>query len=208
MRHLIAGLFLLFSSILYAQTVENEKTTEAATINWDSAINNTTVVSLNTTSLLIQLIPFNRSNPTLVGPYSVSFARYKEKNRAFTVAMGFNLGDQADRENNIFLNLKVGWEKRKAFYQNWYYTKAWDIFLSGGGGFNTPGGDIDDTFIIGTGPTWGIGYNFNPIVGIHLETSLLLGLDFNFGTPDFRFIPPVALYFHVAVPRKKKRKRS
>lgn len=203
MRHLITCLFILFSSALLAQVAE----TKEADIDWDSAIDNTTIVSLNTTSLLVQLIPFNRSNPTLVGPYSVSFARYKENKSAFTVAMGFNLSQRADEENNLLLNLKVGWEKRKAFYQNWYYTKAWDIFLSGGS-FNTPGGDVDETFIVGTGPTWGIGYNFNPVVGVHLETSLLLGLDFNFGTIDFRFIPPVALYFHVAVPRKKKRKRS
>lgn len=199
MRNITFIICLFFSSSLLAQT-------EEAPIDWEVDFTNKTVVSLNTTPLVLQLIPFNRTNPNLFGPYSVSFARYKEKNRAFTFALGVKLND-SDTDEELFLNIKVGWEKQKAIHKNWYYTKAWDIFLVGNT-LNTPGGDASNSLIIGTGPTWGIGYNFNPMVGMHIETSLLLGLDFDFGIVDFQFIPPVALYFHVAVPRKKKRSKS
>lgn len=192
-------ILIFFHSLLFSQT-------EESLMEWENTFKNKTVVSLNTTPLLIQLIPFNRSNPTLFGPYNVSFARYKKKNRAFTFSLGVNLNDNDDTEE-LFLNIKVGWEKQKVIHKNWYYTRAWDIFLVGNS-LNVPGESNNESFIIGTGPTWGIGYNFNPLVGIHIETSLLLGLDFNFGIIDFQFIPPVAVYFHVAVPRKKRNKKK
>lgn len=153
------------------------------------------VVGINTTPLLTQLIPFNRSNPLVAGPYFMTLRSYRGRN-AFRYGLGANLNSNSINNNNASLNLRLGWERRKSFYEQWSYSFGFDLFFSGGG-FNLANTDIDFGSV-GFGFVWGIEYFINQKVSLNIETALYAG------TGVFQFIPPVGLNLNFIIPKRSK----
>lgn len=163
------------------------------------------MVGLNMTPLLVQMIPFNRSNPSITGPYMLNYRSFRG-NSAFRFGLGAFITPQSvdGGQGNPHMNLRLGWERRKSFYQRWAYSFGMDFFLSSGN-FNLVGSTSDfEEGAAGMGFTWGTEYFINPRVSLSLESQFLIG--FNFGdVPTLLFIPPVALYLNFVVPKRKKR---
>jgi len=161
------------------------------------------MIGLNMTPLLTQLIPFNRSNPTVAGPYMMSFRSYRDNN-AFRFGLGSNLSNETLNNRTATFNMRMGWEKKKSFYQNWSYSFGLDFFISGGG-FNLSNAANTETGVFGTGIVWGIEYFLNPKISLNVETAFYLGAGGNDG-PTILFIPPVGLTLNFLVPKRTRQK--
>ena len=161
-------------------------------------------IGLNASPLLVQVAPFNRSNPKVLGPYFITYRVYTDKDRAFRLALGWDVDASltADEAQNHF-NFRMGLERRRQIADRWSYSMAWDLAISGGD-FNLPGEKEVETGFIGLGPTWGFEFFINRTVSLSTEVSLWLGLDTNEGIPRLQVVPPVALLLNVWRPRKKK----
>ena len=161
-------------------------------------------IGLNASPLLVQVAPFNRSNPKVLGPYFITYRVYTDKDRAFRLALGWDVDASltADEAQNHF-NFRMGLERRRQIADRWSYSMAWDMAISGGD-FNLPGEKDVETGFIGLGPTWGFEFFINRTVSLSTEVSLWLGLDTNEGIPRLQVVPPVALFLNVWRPRKKK----
>lgn len=164
------------------------------------------VFGLNSTPLLTQLIPFNRSNPRVTGPYHVTFRYYKRTRKGnyngFRWALGVDLSDVEDEGIQSFFNFRIGWEKQRRLHPKWNFSSGADIMLVGGD-LNIPGDKETDAGALGLGPVWGIEYNVSPQFSLSIETALFLGVQFDFfSSIKFEFIPPVALYANYKIPGK------
>lgn len=157
------------------------------------------MIGLNMTPLLTQLIPFNRSNPTVAGPYMMTYRSYRGNN-AFRFGLGSNLSNETFNNNTATFNMRMGWEKKKSFYENWSYSFGLDFFISGGG-FNISNASNTEAGIFGTGLVWGIEYFLNPKVSLNVETAFYLGAGGDDG-PSILFIPPVGLTLNFLVPKR------
>lgn len=166
----------------------------------------TSTIGLNTTPLLVQLLPFNRSDPQLAGPYFVTLRSYNSKDVAFRLGIGWNVstGDGVSDVDDAHINLRLGWEKRKGIFKKWTYSGGFDFFLSAGD-LNISSEKDNDTLLVGLGPTWGIDYFINEAISLSIETSLLIGYTPDLDGIQLEFIPPIALYLNFAVPKKKKK---
>ncbi len=162
------------------------------------------MIGLNMTPLLTQLIPFNRSNPTVAGPYMMTYRSYRDNN-AFRFGLGANLSDESFNNSTATFNMRMGWEKKKSFYESWSYSFGLDFFISGGG-FNLSNASNSESGVFGTGVVWGIEYFVNPKVSLNVETAFYLGAGGDDG-PTILFIPPVGLTLNFLVP-KRARKRN
>ena len=168
------------------------------------------IVGLNMTPLLVQLIPFNRSNPSVTGPFYVSTKKYKKSNVGFRFGIGLDIDPAGDEEGEeAFFNLRIGWEKRKAFSQRWAYYGGFD-FMFIGGDLNILGAKSEETGAFGVAPVWGIEYALTEHIYLSTETALFLGIDFGAfdSVPRFEFIPPVSLFLNFKVPHKKRKKKK
>lgn len=160
------------------------------------------IISINTTPLITQLIPFNRTNPQISGPYNVEFHRFRGS-RAFHTSLGMFLAsdDNFNTADNVHFNFRIGGEKRRDFFEKWSYYSGWDFYLSAGS-FNLISDKSTETAVLGAGPRWSVGYNFNQTVSLSIETALVLGLDLDLGSIDFEFIPPIAINLNFTLPRR------
>lgn len=168
------------------------------------------IVGLNMTPLLVQLIPFNRSNPRVTGPFYISTKTYKKANQGFRFGIGLDVDPAGDEDaEEAFFNIRIGWEKRKAFSQRWAYYGGFDFMLIGGD-LNISGTKSEETGAFGIAPVWGIEYALTEHIYISTETALFLGIDFGVfeSVPRFEFIPPVSLFLNFKIPRKKRKKRK
>ncbi len=161
------------------------------------------MIGLNMTPLLTQLIPFNRSNPLVAGPYMMTYRSYRDNN-AFRFGLGANLTNESFNNSTATFNMRMGWEKKKSFYESWSYSFGLDFFISGGG-FNLSNASNNESGVFGTGVVWGIEYFVNPKVSLNVETAFYLGAGGDDG-PTILFIPPVGLTLNFLVP-KRARKR-
>lgn len=162
------------------------------------------VIGINTTPLMTMLIPFNRADPRIAGPYTVTFRNYRGS-RCFRYAIGFDLSEVNDNSDLPHFNFRLGYGHRKVFHERWAFDRGFDVFLVGGD-INVPNAKETESLTIGVGPTWGIEYALNPAVSINIETSLLIGVS----TDDvlaLQFIPPVGVFINMEMPRKDKRRR-
>ena len=161
-------------------------------------------IGLNASPLLVQVAPFNRSNPRVLGPYFITYRVYSNRDRAFRLALGWDVDASfsADESQSHF-NFRAGMERRRKIAGRWSYSMGWDLAISGGD-FNLPGEKELDTGFIGLGPTWGFEFFINRTVSLSTEVSLWLGLDTNEGIPRLQVVPPVALLLNVWRPRKRK----
>jgi hypothetical protein len=159
------------------------------------------MVSINTTPLLVQLIPFNRTNPLQSGPYNVEFNRFNG-NKAFHTSIGvFAISDGSfDIVDNANFNFRMGGTRMKEFSERWTFYRGWDFYFSVGN-FNLIGENSNQRAVLGMGPRWSIAYRIKPPFSISIETALVIGLDVNAGVPNIQFIPPVALNMNFVLPR-------
>ncbi len=163
-------------------------------------------VGLNMTPLATMLVPFNRSNPKLVGPYMMKFHRYKD-NKFFRSAIGVDLGDIEFDGTQSHFNVRFGWGKRRLMHERFAFLSTFDITASLGD-LNLAGSKDQDGIKLAIGPTWGIQYAINTMVNVGTETSLLLGAAVgDFSGVVFEFIPPVAIYLNMRLPEKGRRKK-
>lgn len=164
------------------------------------------VMGFNTTPLLVQLIPFNRSDPRVVGPYYVNWRSYVEqkgKLKGFKISLGVDLSDVDDiNPVQAFFNFRLGFEGYRRLSPRWGYTRGFNGFFSAGD-FNTPGTKQEDEVFLGIGPHWGVDFFVSPKVSLSLETALVFGTT-DFGA-KFEFIPPVALNLNFWSPKKERR---
>ncbi len=164
------------------------------------------VVGLNTTPLLAQLVPFNRTNPQLSGPYVMTYRSFTGRN-AFRFGLGMNLSEVDSNNGTLNLNMRFGWQRKKSFYERWSYGFGLDFFIVTGG-FNTVGSqrEFDEDGGFGLGPVWEMEYAINKRVRLSIESTLFLGGGFDTGAV-FTFIPPVALYLNFVIPKRNRFKR-
>lgn len=163
------------------------------------------VMGFNTTPLLVQLIPFNRSDPRVTGPYHVNWRSYveqKEKLKGFKLSLGVDLSDANEEGVQAFLNFRLGFERYRRISPRWGYTRGFSAMLSLGD-LNTPGSKQGDGVFLGMGPHWGVDFFVSPKVSLSLETALMIGMT-EFG-PNFEFIPPIALNLNFWSPKKERR---
>ncbi len=165
-------------------------------------------IGLNMTPLLTMLIPFNRSNPKITGPYMMKFHRYKN-NKFFRSSIGVDLADAFnDDEENAHFNVRFGWGKRRLMHDRFALLTSFDITVSVGD-LNILGTKDQDGAKFAVGPTWGMEYGLNDKMNIGIETALLIGVGVGFNTGFvFEFVPPVAIYLNVRVPEKSGRGRA
>ncbi len=156
------------------------------------------MIGLNVTPLMSKLIPFNRTNPLVSGPYMMSYRAYRGRN-AFRFGLGANLSSETFNNNSASLNMRMGWERKKSFYDNWSYSFGLDFFVSGGS-FNLVANGNNEDGAFGLGFVWGIEYFFNPKVSLNIETAFYMGGGDD--GPVFQFIPPVGLNLNFLIPRK------
>jgi len=161
-------------------------------------------IGLNASPLLVQLAPFNRSNPKVLGPYFITYRVYTDNNRAFRLALGWDVDESfsADGTQSHF-NFRMGMERRRKIAERWSYSMGWDLAISGGD-FNLPGEKEVDSGFFGLGPTWGFEFFINRSVSLSTEVSLWVGLDLNEGIPRLQVVPPVSLLLNVWRPRKRR----
>ncbi len=160
-------------------------------------------VGINVMPLLVQLIPFNRSNPIVTGPYSVEFNRYMGR-RSFHTSLGMFMVPNVDFEDtdDFHFNFRIGTEKTRSISGRWSHFTGWDAYFSAGD-LNIVGQKQNfDSAAIGIGPRWGIMFAIQKQVTISVETALLLGLDVNESLPNFTFIPPVGVNLNFIIPKK------
>ncbi|AEE51403.1 hypothetical protein [Haliscomenobacter hydrossis] len=170
------------------------------------------VMGFNTTPLLVQLIPFNRSDPRVVGPYYVNWRSYMQNARGlkgFKISLGIDLSDANGEAVQAFLNFRLGFEGYRKISPRWGYTRGFSVMFSAGD-FNTPGTKQDDNVFFGFGPHWGVDFFVSPKVSLSVETALVFGTaspqDFGVGGgPRFEFIPPVALNLNFWAPKRERR---
>lgn len=159
------------------------------------------IVFFNMTPMASQFVPFNAIDPFTAGPINLG-AKYFVNNVGYRFGVGVNIDFSNGTDQNRFLNIRNGYEKRKNINENWKYTHGCDALLSFGG-LNLPGNSQQggDFLLLAIAPFWGVEYCFNKNFSISTETSLLIGL----GTGDFfdespfrlKFIPPVSLFFNI-----------
>ena len=163
-------------------------------------------VGINTTPLLVQLIPFNRSNPRVTGPYYMTWRSYRINRRGqvggFRMALGADLSDVDDESFQAFINFRFGWERKKVIHERWSYSSGLD-FMIFGGDLNIPGGKDQDAAGFGFGPVWGIEYDLARHVSLSIETALFIGTAAESGF-KLEFIPPVSIYMNFKIPKKKR----
>ncbi len=151
---------------------------------------------LNTTSLISKMIPFG-SNDIPYGPFGFSYKRFNN-NRGFLLTLGANIdSNQDDFIDDSFLNLAIGFEKRRDAGEHWTWYQNYQMILSGGSlnidqdqPLDPFGRDSDDAYF-GIGFGLGAEYRINPHVAIGTEAVLLFDFidDFSLVT-----IPPLGIF--------------
>jgi hypothetical protein len=189
-KQLLFGIFWL-NSILFAQ-----KPDSTVLINYFPNVGKERLMSMNMTPLVTQLVPFNRSNPLISGPYMVNFKRYTN-NKAVRYGLGANFRFLSDDLSAQNFNFHVGWERRRRISDRFAMIQGFDTFFSFGG-FNFPGSNTtsnDDFFDefeggLGFGPVWGFEYALNRNMSISTETAFHIPI---LSTLGFFLMPPTAI---------------
>jgi hypothetical protein len=196
-------LLILLSGNLWAQNIVSDNSNHIDTFKLSPKREKT--VSLNMTSLLSMVLPFNKTNPFLVGPYNVAFKSYRN-NRGWRFGIGANLNGLDDDLRNSNLNLRIGYEWRKPIYKRWYYTKGIDLNLFAGS-LNIPNTPTN-AMGMGISSVWGIEYYIQDRVSISTETALLIAtlsdIDTGIGALNIMIIPPIGLFLNVKFDKKRR----
>jgi hypothetical protein len=154
-------------------------------------------VCLNLSPLAMQFVPFNRSDPRLIGPYITRF-KWAGTNRksAFRISLGLNIDASDDNERNQYFNFGLGWDRRRNINKKWSHTRGME-FVLWAGNRNIPAQLNNNNFgvLLGVAPLWGIEYALSRHVTLGTEAQMVLATDLDNG-PVITIIPPVGLFLH------------
>jgi hypothetical protein len=151
---------------------------------------------LNMTQMLTHLVPFNRANPKLSGPFTYSLRTHRKGNRGFRLGVGVHLSDDGPFGEVISSgHLRLGFEKRVGIINRWSFYRGIDFFTSFGSQ-NSFSQITDEANGVGIGLPWGVEFAISPGVTLSTETSLNMGI----GESIFiKFAPPVSLFLNFYV---------
>lgn len=153
------------------------------------------IVSMNTGSLLFQLIPF-KSNSVRTGPYDFNYM-YKRGSRSFVFGLGINTVTQSFNFDNVGYNLRLGFRKSSVLSDRWSYFRGIDVMRSSRG-FNRPidAGSLYST--TGIGVPLGIEYHFHENISVWTESIFYLSVSHESQFGEFapvQIIPPLSIHF-------------
>lgn len=167
-------------------------------------------VAINMTPLLSMVLPFNKTNLSLIGPYNITFKNYRN-NHGWRLGLGASMANVDNPTNNdlrVVIGAGYGW--RKPIYKRWHYTFGIDAMVFWGS-LGVPNNTIDNSlFGVGIAPTWGIEYDIQDRVSLSTETALLVAntVADNSGFANEQlivtFIPPIALFLNVKFGKKQR----
>lgn len=204
---IIECLFAFFFACLALSTIQGQNDREKSF--YETSPEPHRIVGINMTPLLVQLIPFNRSNPKFTGPFYFSTRKYTKGDRAYRFGLGLDIDPNGDEDAiEAFLNLRFGWQKQKVISGRWSYYGGLDLMLIGGD-LNIPEDKAEETGALGFAPIWGFEYALTEHVRLSTELALFLGIGFGDfgGAPKFEFIPPVSIFLNFKLPPKKKKRK-
>lgn len=147
--------------------------------------------SMNMSPLLFELIPLKQS-PTKSGPVELSYS-WGFKEHAFRLGLGFNINTNGDRVSRALV--RIGYENNRSLTPKFRYFTTYDFYL-GGGGFNIPNREDNDSGIVGLSTGLGFQYYLHPLLFIGSETSLFLGVNDGFA---IQVIPPVGVFLGIRI---------
>lgn len=147
-------------------------------------------IGINVTTLIGQIIPFNRTG-TRIGPYSLHVIKMSKNNRGIR----FSLGADIDSDDEVPINILLGFERRKSISPKFTYRRGTGAYLSNEG-INSPFSDRSSSdLFIGLAVTRGLEYHPFKDVSISTEAVLFLGAG-EFG-PQIVVLPPLAINLNV-----------
>lgn len=198
-RLLVFAVLLLFAMDSRAQfylTPDTAKTQVISPKRYNEYFPPARITALNMSPLLTYLIPFNRSNPRLSGPIQARFRYARKGKAAFRMGLGVSILNNVDGDDNNFLNMELGWEKRRNISKRWAYVRSTQLFFSAGR-VNVPGSTLSEGQVPGIGLSWGMGVEYALAKGITLSTEAMLLAPFlNDDGFNFEFLPPVGLFLN------------
>jgi hypothetical protein len=141
-------------------------------------------VSLNMTTLVHNLVPFNlgESNPGFIGIRS----KFYDRKYAFRVNFGASI---VSNKPNSFIYASFGYERRRIVAKRWAYTSGWDFFA--GAGLFT---DNPNETLVGITRHYAIEYYFNDRCYISTDAQALLGLA---NSAALKFVYPNSIYLNI-----------
>lgn len=145
----------------------------------------TTEIGLNVTPLISKLVPFNLGSAN-AGLVALTYRRYYTE-RALRMDFGFNLSDRASDQNNLFLYLSLGTERRRPLGKKWHYTSSWDLLITAE--------NENETGILAAGKGYGIEYHFTDRIFLGTYANWYIGLNFEEGL-EIKMNPPAAIFFN------------
>lgn len=148
---------------------------------------------LNVTGLIGQIVPFNRGGGA-IGPYGMHFYALTKRHRGLRLSLG-GIANTDIFNNDIRLNVLLGFERRKRVGQKFTYRRGVNAFINTGG-FNTVfASDASDDTSAGIAVARGIEYHPFKSVSVSTEAILYIGAG-GFG-PLILVLPPFAINVNV-----------
>jgi hypothetical protein len=158
---------------------------------------NSKEIGVNITNFISQFVPFGNNAPNL-GPFSYSY-KYYGSAAAFRFGLGMNISSLENNFDDFFLNIRIGYEKRKHINNKWAFTRGMDLaFFAGDESLNT-NNTGDAPVILGIGPMIGIEFYIWPNVYLSTENFIFFGLGSSSNLVGLNLIvfPPKNLMLHV-----------
>ena len=151
-------------------------------------------VGLNMTTLLSQVVPFNRTG-TLIGPYQMNYIYLSPKNRGFRFSLGGQISEVFQERSHI--NVLFGFERRKWIgdKERFSFRRGTNLFISVGG-LQTPLVESNNLTLFGIAVARGIEYHLAPGIGISTEAFFHLGINSD-GFLEMHITPPFAINLNV-----------
>ena len=175
--NIIIGLFLcttLYSQYEYEELPERPKLRE---------------VEVNMTTLLTQILPF-QSFSGLDGPFQFQF-KSGRSNHLFSFKMGLRLNDNGFLEDDNYLNLGIGYNRRRSLGKHFNLNIGYHFIIMAGS-FNDPVNTIAEDVGLGFGWDIGFQYNINSRFSVGTSTMLFGGTTSN--GLIVTIIPPVGIF--------------
>lgn len=152
-------------------------------------------VGINTTTLLSQLVPFNRT-ARLTGPYDLHFYRISKKGRGMRYSFGANISDVTEEK----INFLVALTRPKSIGSNGKFVlqRSTGMFLSVGG-LSLPSERAltsSDDVVVGVSISRGLEYFIADNISISTEAFIHLGIG-AFGGGLFTITPPYAINLNI-----------
>lgn len=151
-------------------------------------------VGFNVSELVGHIIPF-KGRTSATGPFAVVW-RTGRNNKFFNFQMGARIREvEFGEEDDNYMNLQIGYLKKKRISDKFSYYTSQNLLLSFGG-FNIPGegssvSGFNDELLPGFSLVGGFQYNIAKHVSLVTETTFAVTIGFGGG---LTFIPPLGIF--------------